>query len=54
VLRLERTILDLRREGRLELEPLITRVAPVERAPELFGLLDERPEDEVQVVLEFG
>jgi threonine dehydrogenase-like Zn-dependent dehydrogenase len=54
VLRLERTVLDLRRQGRLELEPLVTRVEPVERAPELFRLLDERPDDDVQVVLEFG
>lgn len=54
VLRLERTVLELRARGRLELEPLVTRVEPVERAPELFRLLDERPDDEVQVVLEFG
>jgi threonine dehydrogenase-like Zn-dependent dehydrogenase len=53
VLRLERTVLDLRRRGRLELEPLVTRIEPVERAPELFRLLDEHPEDDVQVVLEF-
>jgi 2-desacetyl-2-hydroxyethyl bacteriochlorophyllide A dehydrogenase len=54
VLRLERTVLDLRRQGRLELERLVTRVEPVERAAELFRLLDERPDDDVQVVLEFG
>ena len=54
VLRLERTVLELRRQGRLELEPLVTRVEPVERAPEVFRLLDERPDDDVQVVLEFG
>jgi threonine dehydrogenase-like Zn-dependent dehydrogenase len=54
VLRLERTIIELRREGRLELEPLVTRIEPVERAPAVFRLLDERPDDEVQVVLEFG
>jgi 2-desacetyl-2-hydroxyethyl bacteriochlorophyllide A dehydrogenase len=54
VLRLERTVLELRRQARLELEPLVTRIEPVERAAEVFRLLDERPEDEVQVVLEFG
>jgi threonine dehydrogenase-like Zn-dependent dehydrogenase len=54
VLRLERTIMDLRRQGRIELEPLVTRIEPVERAPELFRLLAERPEDDVQVVLEFA
>jgi 2-desacetyl-2-hydroxyethyl bacteriochlorophyllide A dehydrogenase len=53
VLRLERTVLALREDGRLELEPLVTRVEPVERAPEVFRLLDERPGDEVQVVLDF-
>jgi 2-desacetyl-2-hydroxyethyl bacteriochlorophyllide A dehydrogenase len=54
VLRLERTVLELRRQGRLELEALVTRTEPVERAPDVFRLLDERPEDDVQVVLEFG
>lgn len=54
VLRLERTVLELRAQERLELEPLVTRIEPVEGAPELFRLLDERPEQEVQVVLEFG
>ena len=54
VLRLERTVLALRARGRLELEPLVTRMEPAENAPELFRLLDERPECEVQVVLEFA
>jgi 2-desacetyl-2-hydroxyethyl bacteriochlorophyllide A dehydrogenase len=54
VLRLERTVLELRARGRLELESLVTRIEPVERAPELFRLLEERPDDEVQSVLEFG
>jgi 2-desacetyl-2-hydroxyethyl bacteriochlorophyllide A dehydrogenase len=54
VLRLERTIVELRRRDRLELESLVTRIEPVERAPEVFALLAVRPDDEVQVVLEFG
>jgi 2-desacetyl-2-hydroxyethyl bacteriochlorophyllide A dehydrogenase len=54
VLRLERTVLELRRRERIDLEPLVTRIEHVERAPEVFRLLDERPDDEVQVVLEFG
>jgi 2-desacetyl-2-hydroxyethyl bacteriochlorophyllide A dehydrogenase len=53
VLRLERTVLELCRRGRLELEALVTRIEPAERAPALFRLLDERPEDEVQIVLRF-
>lgn len=53
VLRLERTVMELCRRGRLEVDALVTRVEPVERAPELFRLLDERPDDEVQVVVQF-
>jgi threonine dehydrogenase-like Zn-dependent dehydrogenase len=52
--RLERTVLELRARGRLELEPLVSHVLPVERAADAFRLLDERPEDAVQVVLEFS
>ena len=53
VLRMERTVLELARRGRPQLDPLVTRVEPVERAPELFRLLDEQPDGEVQVVLRF-
>jgi 2-desacetyl-2-hydroxyethyl bacteriochlorophyllide A dehydrogenase len=48
--RLERTVL----EGGLELELLVSHVLPVERAGEAFRLLDERPDEAVQVVLEFA
>ena len=54
VLRLERTVMELCRRGALEVDALVTRVEPVDRAPELFRLLDERSDDEVQVVLEFA
>ena len=40
-------------EGRLQLEPLVTHVLPAEQAPDAFRLLDEHPEDAVQVVLDF-
>jgi threonine dehydrogenase-like Zn-dependent dehydrogenase len=53
-LRLEQTVVALAARGRLELEPLVTHVLPVERAPEAFRLLDERPEEAVQVVLDFS
>ncbi len=53
-LRLERTVVDLATEGRLEVEPLVTHVLPVDRAAEAFRLLDERPEEAVQVVLDFS
>jgi threonine dehydrogenase-like Zn-dependent dehydrogenase len=52
--RLERTIVDLCTEGRLELEALVSHVLPAERAAEAFRLLDERPEEAVQVVLDFS
>jgi len=53
-LRLERTIVDLAADGRLELEALVSHVLPAERAAEAFRLLDERPEEAVQVVLDFS
>jgi 2-desacetyl-2-hydroxyethyl bacteriochlorophyllide A dehydrogenase len=51
--RLEQTVMRLAAEGRLELEPLVSHVLPVENAAEAFRLLDERPEEAVQVVLAF-
>ncbi len=52
--RLEQTVMRLAAEGRLELESLVSHVVPVEDAVEAFRLLDERPEETVQVVLEFA
>jgi len=51
--RLERTVIELCAEGRLELEALVTHVLPANRAADAFRLLDERPEEAVQVVLDF-
>ena len=53
-LRLERTIADLCAQGRLQLEPLVTHVLPVEDAADAYRLLDERPHEAVQVVLDFS
>jgi 2-desacetyl-2-hydroxyethyl bacteriochlorophyllide A dehydrogenase len=53
-LRLQRTVMSLAAEGRLELSPLVSHVIPAARAAEAFRLLDHRPQDTVQVVLEFG
>ena len=53
-LRLERTIVDLHEEGRLELEALVSHVLPAADAADAFRLLDERPDEAVQVVLEFS
>jgi 2-desacetyl-2-hydroxyethyl bacteriochlorophyllide A dehydrogenase len=52
--RLERTVMQLAADGRLALEPLVTHVVPAEDAADAFRLLDEHPEDAVQVVLDFG
>ncbi len=52
-MRLWQTAIRLQAEGTLNLIPLITHTAPFERAPELFALLDERPDDVIQAVLEF-
>ena len=51
--RLERTVMRLAADGRLRLDTLVTHVLPAEAAPEAFRLLDERPEEVVQVVLDF-
>lgn len=51
--RLEQTVMQLAAGGRLSLEPLVTHLVPAEDAADAFRLLDEHPEDAVQVVLEF-
>ena len=52
--RLEQTVMRLAAEGRLTLDPLVTHVLPLERAADAFRLLDERPDEAVQVVLDFS
>jgi 2-desacetyl-2-hydroxyethyl bacteriochlorophyllide A dehydrogenase len=52
-LRLERTIVDLHAAGRLELASLVSHVIPAAQVAEAFRLLDERPDEAVQVVLDF-
>ncbi len=51
--RLERTIMRLQAEGRVDLTPLVSHTFPVAEAAEAFRLLDERPHEAVQVVLAF-
>ena len=50
----ERTVLDLRDQGRLKLEPLISHVVSACNVADAFRLLDERPHEAVQVVLDFS
>lgn len=42
-----------RRLGSLDVDPLITHRVPVEDAPDAYRLLDERPDEAVQVLLEY-
>jgi 2-desacetyl-2-hydroxyethyl bacteriochlorophyllide A dehydrogenase len=51
--RLQRTFLAQLAAGAVTVEPLVTHVVPVERAAEAYALLDERPADALQMVLEF-
>ncbi|MFC0680946.1 zinc-binding alcohol dehydrogenase [Lysobacter korlensis] len=52
-LRMSSTALELEREGRLHLTELITHLVPAEEAPEMFTMLDTRPEAALQVVLDY-
>jgi len=49
-----RTQAVLRLLERLDLDPLISHRLPFDRAPEAYPLLDERPEEAVQVVFTYG
>jgi threonine dehydrogenase-like Zn-dependent dehydrogenase len=51
--RLERTVMGLAAEQRIELKRLVTHRFGIEDAEEAFRLLDEDPTEAVQVVLEF-
>lgn len=50
--RLVRTFMDLQADGTLNLKPLITHVFSLEQAAEAYRLLDRRPEEALQVVLD--
>ena len=51
--RLARTAMDLATDGRLRLLDLITHTVPLDEAGAAFNLLDERPEQALQVVISF-
>jgi threonine dehydrogenase-like Zn-dependent dehydrogenase len=53
-LRLIHTIMDLQEKGSLNLRPVITHVIPFKQAAEGFQILDETPEQALQVVLDFS
>jgi 2-desacetyl-2-hydroxyethyl bacteriochlorophyllide A dehydrogenase len=52
-LRLVQTFMGLVADGRVKLHPLITHVVPASEAASLFALLDERPSEALQAVLDF-
>lgn len=52
-LRMSSTVLDLEREGRVQLEELITHVVDAEDAPGAFTMLDTAPDEALQVVLDY-
>lgn len=51
--RLSRTVMDLAADGRLDLRPLISHTIPFRDAAEAYKLLDQRPGEAMQVVLQF-
>jgi threonine dehydrogenase-like Zn-dependent dehydrogenase len=53
-LRMIHTIMDLQANGLLNLRPMITHVIPFKQAAQGFQLLDETPEQALQVVLDFS
>jgi threonine dehydrogenase-like Zn-dependent dehydrogenase len=53
-IRLIHTIMDLQVRGSLNLRPVITHVIPFKQAAEGFQILDETPEEALQVVLDFS
>ncbi|MEO8355256.1 MAG: zinc-binding dehydrogenase [Chloroflexota bacterium] len=53
-IRLIHTIMDLQAKGSLNLRPIITHVIPFEQAAQGFQILDETPDQALQVVLDFS
>lgn len=53
-LRMIHTIMDLQANGSLHLRPVITHVIPFKQAAQGFQIVDETPEQALQVVLDFS
>jgi len=53
-IRLIHTVLDLQAKGSLNLRPVITHIIPFEQAAQGFQILDETPDQALQVVLDFS
>lgn len=52
-LRMSRTVLSLAYDGRLTLDDLVSHVLPAHRAADAFAMLDQTPQDALQVVLDY-
>ena len=52
-MRLVRTFMRLAVEGEVQVRPLVTHIMPPEQAPDLFKLIDEKPAEVLQAVLDF-
>jgi 2-desacetyl-2-hydroxyethyl bacteriochlorophyllide A dehydrogenase len=53
-IRLIHTIMDLQAQGSLNLRPVITHVIPFKQAAQGFQILDETPDQALQIVLDFS
>lgn len=53
-IRLIHTIMDLQTQGSLNLRPVITHVIPFRQAAQAFQILDETPDQALQIVLDFS
>jgi 2-desacetyl-2-hydroxyethyl bacteriochlorophyllide A dehydrogenase len=53
-IRLIHTIMDLQTRGSLNLRPVITHVIPYKQAAQGFQILDETPDQALQIVLDFS
>lgn len=51
--RLQRTVMDLAAQSRIDLPALVSHVMPADAAAEAFAMLDVHPEQAVQVLLDF-
>ena len=53
-IRLIHTIMELQARGSLKLRPVITHVIPFREAAQAFQILDETPDQALQIVLDFS
>lgn len=53
-IRLIHTIMELQAKGSLNLRPVITHIIPFEQAAQGFQILDETPDQALQIVLDFS